>query len=231
VASIDGRNNLQESYSIFDLGHRVLAFAGYKKEYGKNFATGLSLFFNGVSGDRFSYTYDNCRVINGETSDDYTLIWIPASQDEINLVDIEDGPTAEEQWANLQAFIENDPYLKENKGGYAERYAARLPFEATLDLKFVQDFYINAGNNRHTLQLSLDIFNFTNMLNKEWGTQRFVNYDHYELIRIEGLEEDGTTPMFTYDGGTERDQVYNISDVSSRWRMQIGVRYIFGAPK
>jgi len=234
VANINGRNNLQESYSIFDIGHKFMAFIAYKKEYAKNFATGVSLFYTGISGDRYSYTYNNSDEINGEAYDDYALIWIPKDASEINLVDIvEDGEvvlSAEEQWTNLAAFIENDPYLKENKGGYAERYDTRLPFESYLDFKLLQDFYINAGNNRHTLQLSFDIFNLANLLNKEWGAHRYVSYEHYELIDIEGMEEDGTTPMFTYDGGTERDQVWNIADVSSRWRMQIGVRYIFGAP-
>jgi len=235
VSNINGRNNLQESYSIFDIGHKVMAFVAYKKEYANNFATGVSLFWSGVSGDRFSYTYNNSRVINAESSyDDYSLIWIPASMEEINLVDItDDGEvvlSAEEQWANLEAFINNDPYLKENKGKYAERYATRLPFETYLDFKLIQDFYINAGNNRHTLQLSLDIFNLANLFNKEWGAHRYVSYDHYELIDLEGMEEDGTTPTFTYDGGTEQEQVWNIADISSRWRMQIGVRYIFGAP-
>ncbi|MEA3478481.1 MAG: hypothetical protein U9R60_09910, partial [Bacteroidota bacterium] len=235
VAQVNGRNNLEESYSIFDLGHKVLAFIGYKKEYARNFATGVSLIYTGVSGDRYSYTYDNSREINGEASDDYALIWIPKDRSEINLVDIMDEGevvlSADAQWANLEQFIENDPYLKENKGGYAERYAARLPFESFLDMKVAQDFYISAGNNRHTLQISLDIFNLANLLNKEWGTHRYVSYEHYELIRIDGMEEDGTTPRFTYKGGTEYDQVSNITDVSSRWRMQIGVRYIFGAPK
>ncbi len=235
VSNINGRNNLQESYSIFDLGSKVMAFIGYKKEYANNFATGVSLFYTGLSGDRYSYTYDNSRVINGESGyDDYALIWIPKDRSEINLVPImDDGEvvlSADEQWANLEAFIENDPYLKENKGGYAERNAARLPFESYLDFKFMQDFYINAGNNRHTLQLTLDIFNLGNLLNKEWGAYKYVSYDHYELIRIDGMEEDGTTPSFTYKGGKEYDQVSNITDVSSRWRMQIGVRYIFGAP-
>jgi hypothetical protein len=95
-------------------------------------------------------------------------------------------------------------------------------------VRFLQDFYLNVGKSRHTLQVSLDIFNFLNLLNSEWGVHRFVNYNNYELIRIEGLEEDGTTPQFTYRGGAEREDIWNISDPSSRWRMQIGIRYIFG---
>ncbi len=234
VQNVNGRNNLELSYSNFDLGNRIYAFLGYKKEYAKNFATGISLFYDGVSGKRYSYSYDNSRVINGEATDDYSLIWIPESREEINLVDWKNSGgtvirTADEQWDLLNQFIEEDPYLSKRRGNYAERNGARLPFESYLDLRFLQDFYINAGKSRHTLQITLDFFNFLNMLNKEWGVHRFVSFDNYELMRIEGMEEDGTTPKFTYRGGAERDgQVWNVSDPASRWRMQVGIRYIFG---
>ncbi len=234
VENVNGRNNLELSYSNFDMGSRVVAFVGYEKKYAKNFSSSLSLLYDGSSGKRFSYVYNNSRIINGEASDDYALIWIPADQSEINLVDITDNDgnvtkTAEQQWNDLNSFIESDKYLKNHRGDYAVRNGSRLPFESYIDLRFLQDFYLNVGNSRHTLQISVDIFNVPNLLNKEWGVHRFVNYDAYELINIKGLESDNTTPMFTYTGGTDRSDVYNFSDPASRWRIQIGVRYIFGA--
>lgn len=234
VANVNGRNHIDLSWSAFDPGHRVIVFAGYKKEYARHFATGLSIFYTGGSGNRYSYVYDNSKYFNNESSssDEYALIWIPKDQSEINLIDYTDGSgnviTAAQQWASLNSFIENDNYLKKNRGGYAERNGARLPFENSLDLRFIQDFYVNAGKSRHTLQFTLDIFNFLNLLNKKWGVQRYVNYTTYELVTIKGFEEDGTTPVFNYKGGTDPDAVYNISDPASRWRMQIGIRYIFG---
>lgn len=236
VGNVNGRNHLDLGWSNFDMGHRLMAFVGYKKEYADHFASGISLFYDGVSGKRFSYVYDNSKVINAEESDDYALIWIPENQSEINLIDItnSDGEvtkTVEEQWKNLDAFIESDPYLKEHRGQYADRNGSRLPFESYLDMRILQDFYLKAGKTRHTLQLSLDIFNVLNLLNKEWGVHRSVNYDAYELISIKGLEDDKTTPKYTYNGGSDRSTIWNISDPSSRWRMQLGIRYIFGAPK
>lgn len=232
VANVNGRNHLDLSWSTFDPGSRIMAFIAYKKEYAKHFATGLSIFYNGGSGDRYSYVYSNSRVINYENSANYSLIWIPKDQSEINLVDYTDGSgavvTAAQQWAALNQFIENDNYLSKHRGGYAERNGGRLPFQNYLDLRFIQDFYLNVGSSRHTLQLTLDIFNFMNLLNKEWGADRYVNYDTYELINIKGMEADGTTPEFTYTGGTNTDAVYNVTDLTSRWRMQIGIRYIFG---
>lgn len=234
VANVNGRNHLELSRSNFDMGHRLMAFVGYKKEYAKHFATGLSLFYDGISGKPYSFVYGNSRVINGEDGNDYALIWIPKDMSEINLVDYTKSGvviTKEQQWAALNEFIEGNSYLKENRGGYAVRNGARLPFESYLDVRVLQDFYINVGKARHTLQLTLDIFNFLNLLNKEWGVHRFVTNDSYKLINVEKLQADGTTPEFTYRGTTSQDQVRNVSDPDSRWRMQIGIRYIFGSSK
>jgi len=232
--SVNGRNHLDLAYSNFDMGSRVMAFIGYTADYADNFATGISIFYDGVSGQRFSYAIDNSRGINDEDSRDYLLIWIPKDQSEIILNPYEDDGvtvTAEEQWNNLNGFIENDPYLKENRGNYCERNGARMPFESYLDARITQDFYINAGKSKHTLQLTLDIFNVLNLLNKEWGVHRSVYNSTYELVSFDGFKEDGTTPTYTYERGTERDQVWNISDPVSRWRMQFGIRYIFGQTK
>lgn len=233
VANVNGRNHLELSRSNFDMGHRIMAFVGYKKEYAKHFATGLSLFYDGVSGKPFSFVYSNSKVINGEDGNDYALIWIPRDRSEINLVDWKDKSgalvkTADQQWAELDAFISGNNYLKNNRGGYAERNGARLPFESYLDLRVLQDFYINAGKSRHTLQLTLDIFNVLNLFNKEWGVHRFVTNDSYKLVNIEKLDNDNV-PSFTYRGSSSQDQVSTVSDPTSRWRMQIGIRYIFGS--
>ena len=236
VANVNGRNHLELSRSNFDMGHRLMAFVGYKKEYASHFATGLSLFYDGISGKPYSMVYANSRAINGEDGNDYALIWIPKDRSEINLVDLKDKDgnvikSADQQWADLDAFINGNSYLKDNRGGYAERNGARLPFESYLDLRVLQDFYINVGKSRHTLQVTLDVFNFLNLLNKEWGVHRFVTNDSYKLINVEKLKADGTTPEFTYRGTTSQDQVRNVSDPDSRWRMQIGIRYIFGASR
>lgn len=235
METVNGLNNLDLSYSDFDLGHRVLAFLSYRLEYANHFASTFSLVFNGQSGDRFSYVYNDYGDLNGEGENSGNLIWIPNAQDQINLVPIVDGDgnvtkTPEQQWENLAAFIESDKYLADNKGGYAERNGARLPFESVIDFKFAQDIYVNTGDRRQTLQLTFDIFNFTNLLNKDWGRRHYIGNDALRLIDFEGFDADGTTPQFSYDGPADAEEYFNIDDsgvFSSRWQGQIGVRYIF----
>nr|NQU93764.1 hypothetical protein [Bacteroidota bacterium] len=235
MENVNGLNHLDLSYSDFDLGSRLMAFFSYRAEYATNFASTFGLYYNGQSGQRYSYVYNDYGDLNGEGENPGNLIWIPANMDQSNLVDIlnDDGTvktSAADQWSDLDAFIKSDKYLNDNRGGYAERNGDRLPFESLIDFKFVQDFYLNAGGTKHTLQFTFDIFNFTNLLNKDWGARRYITNDAYQLITFKGYEEDGTTPKYNYTGPTDVKDIYNINDSgvnSSRWQGQIGIRYIF----
>ncbi|MEO0469376.1 MAG: hypothetical protein AAF206_07145 [Bacteroidota bacterium] len=99
-----------------------------------------------------------------------------------------------------------------------------------IDLKFIQDFSIKTGAKTHTLQLTADIFNFTNMLNNNWGRRYFVgSFGSFELLDFEGFQNE-TEPTFSFDGVDENFPNDNIDDTgiqSSRWQMQLGVRYLF----
>lgn len=235
METVRGLNHLDLSYSDFDMGSRILAFVSYRLEYANNFATTLSLVYNGQSGQRFSYVYnDNSGRLNNERENAGNLIWIPATQSQINLVDVLDdngnvATSAATQWANLNSFIDSDKYLSEHRGEYAERNGTRLPFESVVDLKLVQDFYMNVSGKKHTLQLTFDIFNFTNLLNPEWGIRRYITNDAYQLIKFTGVDGDGKA-MFNYTGTGDVEDIYNVSDVGiygSRWTGQIGIRYLF----
>jgi hypothetical protein len=83
--------------------------------------------------------------------------------------------TAAEQAEAFEAYIQQDPYLSKRRGQYAERGAVLLPFVRRLDFSVQQDFFTNISGKRNAFQLRLDILNFGNMLNSDWGVgQRLV---------------------------------------------------------
>jgi hypothetical protein len=45
----------------------------------------------------------------------------------------------------------------------------------------------------HTLEFSADVFNFTNLLNKNWGKRYFTGFDQVQLLQQVGFLADGTT--------------------------------------
>lgn len=232
VYAINGRNNAQLGRSDFDVASRILATVSYKKEYLNNFATTVSFFYNGQSGSPFSYTYNDGRF-TGEDSRQRALIYVPASQSEIVFAD---AATADAQWAALNNFIENDDYLSERRGQYAEKNMGRLPFTSILDFRLLQDFYVELANGkRNTIQLSFDIFNFGNLVNGEWGKRYFTGDGDgtgLYLLNFEGFQGDTNIPTYSFDtSATEKEDFLGKDDsglISSRWQMQFGVRYIFG---
>lgn len=229
VNSVNGPNDLSLTRSNFDLGSRITGLISYKKEYLKGLlATQVSLYYNGQSGQTNSYIYNGDMNNDGTTND---MIYIPASQSDINLIAIpatNNAPvvTPDEQWAALDAFISKDDYLNSHRGQYAERNAARNPFQHQFDFRFLQEIKIKGGNTTNKLQLTFDILNVGNMLNKEWGHVIYTTNQQFSLINYKGVV--GSTPTFTYDGGGQTNgNAYYLSDYTSRFRGQIGLRYIF----
>ncbi len=226
MEQVNGLNDMELSYSDFDLGHRVVGYLNYRIEYLDHLATTVSLYYNGQSGRRFSYIYSDRGNLNGNGESDNNLIYIPASQSEI--VFDETNATAAEQWADLDEFIKNDDYLSQHRGDYAERNGARNPVAHIFDFKILQDIFVDAGPGKHTLQISFDIFNLGNMLNNKWGLKYYTGNDYHRLINFEGFDTDGTTPMFSFSKPS--GDIWQLDDSgisSSRWQAQLGVRYIF----
>ncbi len=221
---VNDPNNPELSYSRFDIRHRIIGTSGYTFRYADNFATGISLFYQGQSGLPFTYLYAQDLNNDGNFAND--LIYVPGGRDEINLVSFTAGGTtytSDEQWEALDAFIASDDYLSDRRGQYAERNAARMPWTHQFDIRLFQDFYINTGEKRHTLQITFDIFNVGNLLNRDWGRQYFVNNSANEIIRYAGRSDTGE-PTFNFN---PNNAAYNVSQFDSRWQGQLGIRYLF----
>ncbi|HAI77420.1 MAG TPA: hypothetical protein DCM08_14410 [Microscillaceae bacterium] len=216
-------NNPRLANSNFWTPHRIISTISYRKEYAKNFASTISLLYDWSQGTTFSYVYGG--DMNGDGVSNNDLMYIPRNQSEINLVN-QTGFTADEQWAVLDAFIRQDKYLSANRGSVAERNGALIPAVGRLDLRFMQEFFINAGGKRNTLQFTVDILNFGNLLNSNLGVARSINQN--QPLIFNGYNGSGQPTFRVQPNGlpntTFREDVDNLRN---RWQMQIGIRYIF----
>ena len=239
------------SYSSFMQQHRVIAVASYRREYIGHLATSLSVFYTGAPAGRFSYVYNG--DMNGDAQTGNDLMYVPRNRQDIVLRDITIGTaqgggtfTADQQYAALDSYINQDSYLKTRRGEYAERNGAEFPWLHQVDLKLIQDLFQNIGENRNTLQLSLDMFNVGNLLSSNWGTLKSTNRSN--PLSFAGYTTDGrpaftfpylvnqsittpavgTTPAVLAPGQT-LNQTFrdNVGAISSRWQAQVGIRYIF----
>ena len=244
METVNGRNTVGRSTSDFNLGHRINAYVAKKFTYAKgSMATTVSLVYNGQTGNPYSYVYSQSMVGDngrGETND---LIYVPTaaeiSSGAIQLIQDATGgyPLSAVDQANaLNAYIDADKYLSKRRGMFAERNGARLPMTHILDLKLQQDFTVKIGGKRYTLQLSYDVFNFTNMINRDWGKQYFLSNDSYQIIRFRGYQSitPGATgymvPQYSFRAQTSTPYGLSTSTIPSyaaRWISQLGVRFNF----
>ncbi len=82
--------------------------------------------------------------------------------------------TAAQQAEAFEAYIAQDKYLSEHRGEYAERGAVFLPLLHKLDLSVTQDVFKNIKGKRNAGQFRIDIQNFGNLLNSNWGVGQRV---------------------------------------------------------
>lgn len=236
IQTVNGKNSdLPVTRSDFALGNRITANVSYELRWNDNIKTTFGLFYEGYQSQPYSFIYREGRDLLNDDSRDNALIYIPASQDEITLVDITDSSgnvvvSSQEQWNDLDTFINSIDYLRERRGKYAERNGSLGIWSHVVDLKILQDFSLNWGGKKHTFQLSADMFNFTNFINKDWGRRRFIRSEVSPLTTT----GTGSTPTFQVNYGTVNDDgTPNITEyddfgfASSRWQAQIGLRYIF----
>lgn len=218
-------NQPMYSYSRYGLKHRIIGTLMYQHDY-KNMSSSFALFWETGKGNRYSYTYVGDLNQDGISNND--LLYIPENQSDINFGTVNNGtgvPAADaaQQWAALDAFIKQDPYLSEHRGEYAERHGAMQPWFTQVDFKFMQDFRIKTGEKNNTLRLSFDVLNIGNMLNSNWGVRQMPTTTN--LLTVNGLDNNNV-PYFSFDTNLKETFIDDVS-VMSKWQLQIGIRWIF----
>jgi len=101
------------------------------------------------------------------------------------------------------------------------RNSCRNPWFGTVSAKLAKDFSTTAGQS---VQLTADIYNVLNMLNRRWGQLYLAIQDTW--VRPLRLDD--------YEGSRQRG-VYSINppnlrrsqNLASRWQMELGLRYAF----
>ncbi len=215
------------SFSNFDLRHKIVSSHSYNFDFENNYQLQVSALYTGTSGSPYSVVYQGDVNRDGSSRND--LVYIPANQSEIQLADITDTNgnilvSAQEQWTRLDNFINNNDYLRENRGSYAERNGGRTPWNHQLDAKFVLNIPFKNNDN---LQVSFDVFNVLNLLNKNWGRLVFVPNvvnSNFNLLEFQGVQNNQPVYQFTLD---ENAKPWVLDVINSRWKAQLGLKYSF----
>lgn len=226
------------AYSNFDLRHRIVSSIATNWRWSETNATSLAFFYSGQSGNPYSIIYTSAPFGNSSNA---PLPFIPADRIQINLANYTRSNgvvyTADQQWTDLNNFINNDKYLSDHRGQYAARNALHTPWNHELDMKIMHEFRFK-GSKSQSLQLSLDVFNVLNFLNNDWGHITFVtNVNNYTVNFLRfatdatgikaGAPSTGYTPTFNYLPPTNDGHYYTNDPINSRWQAQVGLKYNF----
>jgi hypothetical protein len=98
---------------------------------------------------------------------------------------------------------------------------------ARADLSVAQDVSRNIGGKGNSLQIRLDIFNFTNLLSSDWGvSQGFVTQRPLVSAGVDAFGAPTHTLANVGRSLISRSFQKNVSTLDV-WRMQLGIRYMF----
>ena len=188
AAITSDRNDPETGISPFNTKHKFGIYLAYKKEFWENLETRFNVFGTISSGEPYSYTFNvsSNNSLFGRSSSgsprDNDLLYVPTvSGNAFN-----DSSVVFASGFDQQGFID---FIKKNgidTGKIADRNKNDSSWNQLWNLRVSQDlpissFGIDAFEN-NKLQVYMDIFNFTNLLNSNWGTRR--RGSSFDTIRV-----------------------------------------------
>lgn len=218
-------NNATVTTSNFELEHRWNATIAYDFNRDTRYPTTVSAFYNAQSGRPFSYlmgsdfvNFGFGRSYNGDGQDSNDLFYVPTGPDDVVITN--------GTYEQLNAFIESDPCLRGSRGTSAPRNCARAPWSHTFDVHIAQTIPVKGNVN---VQLTADILNVANLFDDDSGVLRYINFNTFEVVEVEGFTDDGIV-MYSLDSDVRNwpdDSIYEIHNINSRYRLKLGVRLNF----
>jgi hypothetical protein len=239
--------------SLFDQPNKLTAgvtkTVGWGRLIKSSWASGLSTDFTvdyvGVSGPPHDYIYGGSSGrgdLNADGVQGNDLIYIPTNvSDTLQIkyanftVTTGDTLKAADMASAFQQLIDKSPCLKEHQGEILKRNSCRLPWSNTFDVTVRQNIPLVSSQQRVSVQL--DIFNFGNLLNKNWGQSKVSPITGNSNVPLLTQTAHNTTTQvptvqFNYrpldpnkTGTITPYQVGNF--VSNYWRMQLSARVAF----
>ena len=236
--AVNSLNDDELGYSLFSTPHRLMGNLSYEVKSGFMKST-FSIFYTGYQQGRYSYTYSNDMNGDGNRSD---LIYIPNTKDELEFVDVTDRsgnviyPAADQQ-EDFWNYVNNDKYLKNHKGSYAERNGGLLPWIHRFDFRYAQDYDIKIGQRMYGLQLNFTVLNIGNLFKSTWGAysrSALQNYDNFQVLKTTSRVGQKLKYQINNGGNASTREAFKENttwqpdaSTGSAWQMQVGVKLTF----
>jgi hypothetical protein len=209
----DDPRALNYGFSDSHFRHKVLVSGATPEVAG--FQLGVT--YNGQGGYPFAFhAFRAGTSLNGDFNEQNDLAF---------LFDPNDPKTDPALATAIKAWFDNPMvaeaarvYYRENMGQIAPRNGGSNPFFATIDLRLTKRF---KTFGKQSIELSADLFNFANLLDKEKGRNTNLARES-RLLNIAGFDQTLQQYRYTLNANTGVDPVGG-----TPWRLQLGLRYNF----
>jgi len=233
-------NDKSVTTSKYDQPHRIVATGTYRFPS----ATDVSFIYQGNSGAPFDFVYGTSSStgsgdLNGDGQSQNDLFYVPTNATNTSEIQFS-GATAATQAAALESFISANECLNSQRGRIMTRNSCRNPWVNEVDLSIAQSLGKIGPKSLENLQVRLDIINFGNLLNKNWGKQAFsdqgatcgqicsatilVNQTGFAAPAGQPLTTSNAIPIVTFNPNLT---AFNSNNIASLYTMQLALRYSF----
>jgi outer membrane receptor protein involved in Fe transport len=237
-------NDRSVTRSKYDQPHRIVAIGTYRFPS----LTDVSVIYTGNSGAPYDYVYGagsgaGSGDANADGQSQNDLMYVPKNVNDPTEILFQGyngvGGTpasAAAQAAAFDKFINSVDCLRNARGTILQRNACRNPWVNEIDVSVAQSLGSIAGQRLQNLQVRLDIINFGNLLNHNWGAQAFSDQGNTcgqicsaTVALVQQGNAVGATPaqtvgIYTFD---PTYAAYSSANASSNYRMQLSMRYSF----
>ncbi|MEP2651997.1 MAG: TonB-dependent receptor [Paraglaciecola sp.] len=217
--------------SSFQTEHLFKMRANWSKELIEGYETKVSLFAERRTGQPYSYTFNenNACVLDigggrcsreSRNDDAGHLLYVPSGIDDPLFAATSFGGDA----ASQQEFIDyiNNSELAQYAGSIAPRNGDNSSWTTILDVRIQQE--LPGFMPEHNLKVFLDIENFGNLLNSDWGRIERTRYE-YERDVVSASIVDGQYEYFDLNSDSSIKNLEVLSQ--SVWQVQFGIKYEF----
>src|SRR5690606_20445817 len=141
--------------------YRVIGSLQFRKSFCRDYATTVSVFYEGRAGAPYSW-----RLANDMNGDGYTndLLYIPGAEGEVLFTGGADMEAAFFDWVA-------DNGLERYRGRVVERNSMRNRWVNQFDLRISQE--LPGFFEGHKSEIWLDVMNIGNLINKDWGRSQY----------------------------------------------------------
>lgn len=219
--------------SRYAIPNRVTGTLNWQHDFFGDNTTRIGVFYEGRTGRPYSYIYFNDA--NGDSATTNDLFYVPAGRGDVVFTG---GAAMEDAFFN---WLDRNSDLNAYRGKVAPANAFNAKWVNNFDVRISQE--LPGFMKGHKAELSFDIMNIGNLLNKDWGlvddygffsTKRVANY-----VGICGTTVTAQCPagsagkyVYSFTGTTDEAQIQeNNNDKGntgvSRWSVMVGFKYKF----